>query len=252
VIDNPTSLERIHVKNAIIIGASSGIGRALAKVLAASGYSLGLASRRVDLLREVADENRTTSFVKVIDVSKPVEAMQSLRELIAEMKDVELFVISAGTGFINPKLDWELENETIAVNVSGFTAIANVAVAHLADRGSGCLVGISSIAALRGNPDAPAYGASKAFMSNYLQGLRYRFAKLRLPVVVTDVQPGFVDTPMAKADRMFWVASPQKAAEQIFAAIRKRKKHVYVTRRWRLVAWVIKAMPDWLVKRISD
>ena len=58
------------------------------------------------------------------------------------------------------KLDWELENETIAVNVSGFTATANVAVAHLAARGSGCLVGISSIAALRGNPAAPAYGAS--------------------------------------------------------------------------------------------
>src|SRR6476660_6481124 len=125
------------MKNAIIIGASSGIGRALAKVLASSGYSLGLASRREDLLRELADEIRTTSFVKVIDVSKPVEAMQSLRELIAEMKDVELFVINAGVGFVNPKLDWEPENETIAVNVSGFTAMDNVAVAYLAQRGSG-------------------------------------------------------------------------------------------------------------------
>jgi short-subunit dehydrogenase len=239
------------VKNAIIIGASSGIGRALARVLASNGYNVGLASRRGDLLREVANEIHTNSFVKVIDVSEPVEAMQSLRELIAEMKDVELFVISAGTGFINPKLDWEPENETIAVNVSGFTAMANVAVAHLAARGSGCLVGISSIAALLGNPDAPAYDASKAFMSNYLEGLRYRFAKLRLPVVVTDVQPGFVDTPMAKAAQKFWVASPEKAAEQIFTAIRKRRKHVYVTRRWRLVAWLIKAMPDWIVSKLS-
>jgi short-subunit dehydrogenase len=177
--------------------------------------------------------------------------MQSLRELIAEMKDVELFVISAGTGFVNPKLDWEPENETIAVNVSGFTAMANVAIAHLEARGSGYLAGISSIAALRGNPDAIAYGASKAFMSNYLQGVRYRFAKLRLPVVVTDVQPGFVDTPMAKADKKFWVASPEKAAEQIFDAIRRRRKHVYVTRRWRLVAWLIKVMPDWLITRIA-
>ncbi len=240
------------MKNAIIIGASSGIGRALAEILASNGYNVGLASRRADLLREVADEIHTTSFVKVIDVSKPAEAMQSLRELIAEMKDVELFVISAGTGFINPKLDWDKENETIAVNVAGFTAMANVAVAHLADRGSGGLVGISSIAALRGNPDAPAYDASKAFMSNYLEGLRFRFTKLRLPVVVTDVQPGFVDTAMAKADRMFWVASPEKAAQQIFAAIRRRRKHVYVTRRWRLVAWLMKAMPDWLLSKIAD
>ena len=77
------------MKNAIIIGASSGIGRALAKVLASSGYSVGLASRRGDLLREVADEIHVTSFVKVIDVSKPAEAMQSLRELIAEMKELQ-------------------------------------------------------------------------------------------------------------------------------------------------------------------
>lgn len=239
------------MQNAIIIGASSGIGRALAKVLASNGYNVGLAARRVGLLQEVAAEIHTTTFVKVIDVSKPIEAMQCLGELIAEMNDVELFVINAGTGFINRKLDWEPENETIAVNVSGFTAVANVALAHLQARGSGHLVGISSIAALRGNPQAPAYGASKAFMSNYLQGLRFRFATLRLPVVVTDVQPGYVDTAMAKGDRMFWVAPPEKAAEQIFAAIRKRKKHVYVTRRLRLIAWLIKVIPDWLAPRLA-
>jgi short-subunit dehydrogenase len=167
------------------------------------------------------------------------------------MKDVELFVISAGTGFINTALEWEPEQETIAVNVSGFAAIANVAASHLQARGSGHLVGISSIAALRGNLEAPAYGASKAFMSNYLQALRYRFAKLQLPVVVTDVQPGFVDTAMAKAARKFWVATPEKAATQIFAAVRKRKKLVYVTRRWRLVAWLVKAMPDWLAQKLA-
>jgi short-subunit dehydrogenase len=238
------------MRNAIIIGASSGIGRALAKVLASHGYKVGLVARRMELLQEIANEIHTTTFVKAIDVSKPAEAMQRLRELIAEMQGAELFVISAGTGFINPKLEWEPEDETIAVNVSGFAAIANVAVSHLEARGSGHLVGISSIAALRGNPDAPAYGASKAFMSNYLQGLRYRFSKLQLPVVVTDVQPGFVDTAMAKAERKFWMATPEKAAAQIFAAVRKRKRHVYVTRRWRLIAWLIKAMPDRLAQML--
>jgi len=240
-------------RTAIIIGASSGIGRALAKVLASNGYDVGIAARRLDLLDSLANEiGTTTTVVKAIDVSKPAEAMQSLRDLIADMQDVELFVISAGTGLINPTLEWQPEHETIAVNVSGFAAMANVAVAHLQARGSGCLVGISSIAALVGNPHAPAYDASKAFMSNYLQGLRYRFAKLRLPVVVTDVQPGFVDTAMAKADKTFWMASPEKAAAQIFAAIQKRKPHVYVTRRWRLVAWLMKAMPNWLMARLSS
>ena len=239
------------MRNAIIIGASSGIGRALAKVLASHGYGVGLAARRTEFLRTLASELQTKTFVKTIDVSKPIEAMAGLRELIAEMNDVELFVISSGTGFVNPKLDWDPESETIAVNVGGFAAIANVAVTHLEARRSGCLAGISSIAAVRGNPDAPSYNASKAFMSNYLQGLRYRFAKLGLPVTVIDVQPGFVDTAMAKADRKFWVASPEKAAEQIFGAIQKRRPHVYVTRRWRIVAWLLKAMPDSLLARIA-
>jgi short-subunit dehydrogenase len=239
------------VRNAIIIGASSGIGLALARILAAEGYNVGLAARRLDLLEQAAREIGGAAFVKAIDVSKPAEAMQRLHELITEMQDVELVVISAGTGHINPKLEWDLELETIAVNVSGFAAMANVAVSHLEARGKGCLVGISSIAALRGNSHAPAYGASKAFMSNYLEGLRHRFMKLQLPVIVTDVQPGFVDTAMAKADQKFWVATPEKAAAQIFAAIRKGKKHVYVTRRWRLIAWLFKGMPDWLAGKIG-
>ena len=239
------------VRNAIVVGASSGIGRALACVLASEGYRVGLAARRLDLLQDVANAIGDTAVVTAIDVSKPEEAMQRLRDLIDAMTDVELFVISAGTGFENPALDWAPEHETIAVNVTGFAAIANVAVSHLQRRGSGALVAISSIAALRGSSGAPAYFASKAFMASYLQGLRYRFAKLRLPVVVTDVRPGFVDTAMAKATRKFWVATPGEAARQIFAAVRKRKKTVYVTRRWRLIAWIVRATPDWIAERIG-
>jgi short-subunit dehydrogenase len=130
------------------------------------------------------------------------------------------------------------------LNVLGFAGMVNVAVAHLETRGSGHLVGISSVAALRGNGVAPAYAASKAFVSNYLQGVRYRFNKLKLPIVVTDVQPGFVDTRMAKGDRLFWVASPETAARQIVAAIRRRKQRVYITGRWRLIAWLLQVLPD--------
>jgi short-subunit dehydrogenase len=238
------------VKNAIIVGASSGIGRALAKVLAENGYSVGLAARRLNLLAEVERELPTPSFVRAIDVSRPVDAMQRLRDLIAEMKDVELFVINAGTGFVNPDLDWERERETIDVNVLGFTATVNVAVRYLQTRGAGQIVGISSLASLRGHRRAPAYNASKAFISTYLQGLRHRLSKLKLPIAVTEVQPGFVDTAMAKGDGVFWVASPEEAARQIFKAIRKRKKHVYVTSRWRVIAWLLKGTPDWLYHKL--
>ena len=78
----------------------------------------------------------------------------------------------------------------------------------------------------------------------FVQLAAERGKRLKLPIVVTDVQPGFVDTDMAKADRLFWVASPQTAARQIAAAIRRRKRRVYVTRRWRLIAWLLRIIPD--------
>jgi short-subunit dehydrogenase len=238
------------MKSAIIVGASSGIGRALAVTLSLEGYRLGVVARRTDLLAQLQAELTGPCVIRTVDVSRPELAMPLLQELIEELRDVELFILSAGTGFDNTALDWEPERETIAVNVLGFAGMVNVAVAHLEARGSGQLVGISSLAALRGNRVAPAYNASKAFVSNYLQGVRYRFRKLKLPVVVTDVQPGFVDTRMAGGDRPFWVASPQTAARQIIAAIRGGRRHVYVTRRWRLVAWLLRIVPDALYSKL--
>jgi len=238
------------MKQAIVIGASSGIGRELAKILASNGYRVGLVARRLNLLSELACELPNPAFVKAIDVSRTAEAMSLLRELIAEMKDVELFVFSAGIGFINRGLDWGHEKETIEVNVSGFTATINVIVEYLQAKGMGHIVGISSVAALRGNGEAPAYNASKAFMSSYMEGLRNKFSKLKLPIIVTDVRPGFVNTVMAKGDGLFWAASPGKAAEQIFDAIRKRKRQVYVTKRWQIIAWLLKTIPEWLYNKL--
>lgn len=237
------------MKSAIIVGASSGIGRALAAALSLDGYRVGVVARRTELLAQLRAELTGPCVIKTIDVSQPELAMPLLRALIDELRDVELFIVNAGIGFENAALAWEPERETIAVNVLGFAAMVNVAVAHLEARGSGHLVGISSLAALRGLRGAPAYSASKAFVSNYLQAVRYRFNKLKLPVVVTDVQPGFVDTRMAAGNR-FWIASPETAARQIVAAIRARRRHVYITRRWRLIAWLLKVVPDALYSKL--
>lgn len=232
------------MRKAIIIGASSGIGRELAKVLSRDGYALGLAGRRVELLESLREELATPSFVKRLDVSQTSEAMRQLEELIAEMGAVELIVISAGVGFINAELEWEKEKTTIDTNVVGFAAMANVAIRHFIRQSSGHLVGISSIAALRGSGATPAYNASKAFVSNYMEGLRHKVGKLNLPVVVTDVQPGLVDTAMAQGEGLFWVAPPEKAALQIRDAIRSHRKHAYVTKRWRSIAWLLRLLPD--------
>jgi len=237
-------------QNAIIIGASSGIGASLAADLSEQGWTLGIAARRTNRLGDLASKLPTRTVVARVDVTHQDDAMNQIRSLITKLGDVRLFIISAGTGHENPDLQWELEQDTLATNVLGFAAMANVAAEHLMTQQRGTLVGISSIAAVRGHGDAPAYGASKAFVSHYLQSLRHRFAKRQLPITVLEAQPGFVDTAMAKGDGLFWVSSPQKASAQILAAIKRRRTHVYVTRRWRLIAWLLRWLPNFLYNRL--
>jgi len=237
------------MKKAIVIGATSGIGKELTKILSQDGYAIGITGRRIHLLEELQSELSTHLLLRQMDISETSRAIEELKNLIAELGAVDLIVIIAGTGFIDPDLPWDKEKETIDVNVLGFAAMANVAYHHFVQQNSGHLVGISSVAAIRGG-DAPAYNASKAFVSNYLESLRYKVSKMRLPIAVTNIQPGFVDTNMAKGEGLFWVASPQKAALQIYEAIRKRKKHVYITRRWKLIGWALKVMPDFIYHKL--
>jgi len=231
------------MKKVIIVGATSGLGRGLAELFAATGFRIGLMGRRTDLLQKLQQGNPEAYVIKTLDVTDPDRAVALLAELVAELGGLDVLVVSAGTGDLNPGLDFALERPTIATNVLGFTAVADWAFNWFAAQQAGHLVAISSIGGLRGSREAPAYNASKAYQINYLEGLRQKANRLRLPVFVTDIRPGLVYTAMAKGAGLFWVMPVEKAVQQIFHAIRRRKKVAYVTRRWRLLAVVVKWMP---------
>ena len=236
---------------ALIVGASSGIGRCLAAQLSARGYQLGLVARREPLLRELARELPTRTEVGVLDVADLGAVSQQLPALIRALGRLDLYIYCAGTGQLNPELSAEPELGTVAVNVQGFVNATVLVAKVFEEQGEGHIVGISSLAGLRGGPAAPAYGASKAFMSNYLEALYLRYAKGGKPIAVTDVQPGFVDTAMAKSPVKFWVATPEKAARQIIAAIAAKKRRVVVTRRWQLYAWLMSVLPTRVLARLG-
>jgi len=237
------------MKKAIVIGASSGIGKELAKVLSKNDYVVGLVGRREKLLKKLQQELPGLSYVKSFDISS-TDSMKYLEDLIQETNGVDLIVISAGCGFINPELEFEKEKATIDVNVLGFCAMINVAYNYFSKKGNGHIVGISSIAAIRGGHDAPAYYASKSFISNYMEGLRIKAKKSKIPLYITDIKPGFVDTDMAQGEGLFWVASPEKAALQIYDAINKKKKHAYITKRWAIIAWLLMILPDFIYEKL--
>lgn len=240
------------MEKVIIIGASSGIGKHLAKEFSKSGFEVGLASRRLELLEELKTELSTKSYVKKLDLYDADSAIKALDELINEMGDVDVIVINSGTGYDNPVLEWCKERPSVEVNVSGFTAMAVSATNYFIKRGKGHIVGISSIAGIRPFRLCPAYGASKAYISFYLEGLRHKFAKEGFDkIYITDVKPGFVYTDLTKNNgKMFWVSTVEKAASQIYTAIINKKKIAYVTKRWKLIAFIMKYIPDFIYNRI--
>ena len=232
------------MKRAIVIGATSGIGRGLAECFAAQGYAVGLVGRRENLLKEIAQSDPAAYHFAVADVTRPAETVAALECLVRELGGMDLCVVSAGTGDLNPSLDFALEETAILTNVLGWTAVADWAYNRFERQGGGHLVIVSSVGGLRGGGAAPAYNASKAYQINYAEGLRQRAAKSRLPLYVTDVRPGFVDTAMAKGDGLFWVMPVEKAVRQIVRAVCRRRRVAVVTRRWRIAAWLLRHMPD--------
>lgn len=236
------------MKKAIVIGASSGIGKALTVMLANNGYEVGITARRADLLAELEALNPTQIKARAFDVTQAIDA--PLNELVAQLGGLDLLVFCSGIGELNAELDIALEMPAIEVNVKAFNQVMVWAYHYFAGQKHGHLVAISSIAGLRGGAFAPAYNSSKAYQINYLEGLRQKATKQKLPIAITDIRPGFVDTAMAKGDQLFWVASPEKAAKQIFDAIRSKKSVKYVSKRWALVAVLFKMLPRFIYQRL--
>ena len=240
------------MKKVIIVGATSGIGRNLAKIMVAKGYKVGVTGRRLNLLEEIKSQNPSQICCKSFDIKNTSTLHQHLTELVSELGGLDILVFSSGTGDLNETLDFELEKNCIDTNVLGFTAIADWAYSFFQEQKSGHFVAISSIGGIRGNRMAPAYSASKAYQINYLEGLRIKTSKSKStsPIIITDIRPGFIDTNMAKGDGLFWVVPVEKAAKQIFYAIKHKKKIAYISKRWTLIAALFKILPNKLMEKL--
>lgn len=235
---------------AIIVGATSGIGEALAELLSPAGYTLGLTGRRQDRLLDLQTRLPNKTLIQTMDVKKHEQAIPQLKQLIQDLGGLDLLILSAGIS--HRMASWEQEQDILLTNVTGFAALARAGYDYFLQARGGHLVGISSISALRGRGENVAYAASKAFESNYLQGLRQKAARRGVDMTVTEILAGWVDTPLIRGSqgKRFWVAPVNQAARQIVQAIRKKKSHVYVTRRWWLIAWFLKMIPDGWHKRM--
>lgn len=239
------------MKKVLITGATSGIGRELALQYADLGYKVGLTGRRTERLEELKDEIGELAYIRTLDVTEHQDAEQKYQELIEEMRGMDIMILNAGMGRIQMLPPWDAESKLIEVNALGFAHGCHFAFDFFKEQGHGQIVGMSSMAALLAFHKAAAYTASKHFISTYMTGYRQKAKRVDANIAVTEIRAGYIWTEMTeRAKGMFWVANVEKAAQQMINGISRQKNIFYVTKRWRLMAWVAKLVPEWLWNRI--
>jgi short-subunit dehydrogenase len=227
----------------LIIGGTSGLGRRLAELYCAEGYKVGVVGRRKELLDTLKNNfpQNITGFQYDI---REDDCAEQLTTFIDILGGIDKLVLSASVVNFNPDLDWEKEKSTIDINVKGYAAVLNSAYQYFSSKKQGHIIGITSIAAARGNKTAIAYNASKAFQAFYLEGLRLKAKSEESNVLITELVPGYMDTDMAKGDRLFWVAALDKAARQAKKNIDEKKERAFITGRWKWVYMIYKYLPS--------
>ena len=236
--------------NIIVIGATSGIGKALFEKYVKEENRLGIIGRRTQLLDELKHQYPSKTHTATADITKQDEVEQAISSLQKELGSIDLAIVCSGIGDLNPSLDYNVERPTIDTNVIGWTFVVDMLYNIFVQRGHGHLVAITSAGGLRGEPIAPAYSASKAYQINYMEALRKKAYKSGSQIYVTDIRPGLVNTAMAKGEGLFWVMPVEKVANQIITAIHKNKYKAYVTKRWHILAIINKNLPFALYKRM--
>jgi len=240
---------------ALVVGASSGIGAAVARQLGQAGCRVALVARRHEALAELAAEiGPEHAFVFVHDVTKGEDAGPLLPEICRTLGGLDLFVYAAGIMPPVAASEWSFakDREIVAVNLLGAMAWID-AVAERFERGrAGTIVGISSVAADRGRRGNPAYHASKAGLDAFLESVRNRLAHLGVRVVT--VKPGPVDTPMTRGlprARLPFLISAEAAAQATLAAAARSTTVAYVPARWRPIMFVMRNIPSIVFRRLD-
>ncbi|MDO9301405.1 MAG: SDR family NAD(P)-dependent oxidoreductase [Anaerolineales bacterium] len=245
-------------RRGIIVGASDGIGAALARKLAKEGYTLALIARRKDKLNTLcaeinSAEKEARTFPYAHDVANYQEVPVLLRKIIADLGGLDLLVFMAGVNFPPGLTNYNFEGDRkmIEVNLIGAMAWLSPVAEMFQNAKAGQIVGISSVAGDRGRIGNPGYNTSKAGLTTYLEALRNRLT--RHGVNVLTVKPGFVKTEMVKAAQggTPFAIMPEQAVEDIYKAMRKRKQVIYTAPIWRWIMLVIQHVPSAIFRRMS-
>ena len=237
------------MRKAIVIGASSGMGLEVTKLLLNDGWQVGVAARRIDRLLSLK-ESYPELVCKRIDVTQE-DAPDLLMQLVEKLGGMDLFFYASGIGKKNPQLSSDIEISTVQTNALGFTRMVGAAYQFMAAKGGGQIAVISSIAGTKGLGPAPSYSATKAFQNCYIEALEQQANSRKLNISFTDIRPGFVDTELLKDDNHYpLLMDPKKVSKQILSAIYQKKHIAVIDWRWRIITFFWRLIPRFIWRRL--
>ncbi|MBC8602588.1 SDR family NAD(P)-dependent oxidoreductase [Parabacteroides acidifaciens] len=236
-------------KRIIIIGATSGIGNEVARLYIKQGWRIGVAGRRLERLEELRAETPGQIEAIQLDVTCP-DAPERLAELIRKVGGMDVFLLSSGVGSQNRALDPEIELATVQTNTVGFTRMVTAAYGYFKEHGGGQLAVISSIAGTKGLGAAPSYSATKRYQNTYIEALDQLAQMEKLPIVFTDIRPGFVKTDLLKNDKYPMLMSPEYVARKIVKAIGRKKRRAVIDWKYAILVFFWKLIPGFIWRRL--
>lgn len=224
--------------NIFIIGATSGIGHELWNYYSSKGDNVAVIGRRKEEIDAMVNKYPDNTIGFQCDISDVVAYNDIFQKVIKHLVTLDLVIVCAGIGELNPDLNIGTELFTIKVNVEGWTNCVDNAYKLFSNQTQGHIVVITSVGGLQPTPVAPAYSASKAYQINYIKALQ-RKSKGK-GIIVTEIRPGLIDTRMAKGEGLFWVMPLKKVTKDIIKAINNKQNRLILNKRWRIINFILK------------
>lgn len=239
------------MKRVIIVGASSGLGHGLAEMYIKAGWMVGVAARNATALESLRSSAPERVSMAVIDITAP-HASRTFREFVEAFGGMDLYIHCAGVLAEEDGSDAGAVRKVVATNSLGFAIMVDAAFEYFRGNGKeGHIAAITSIAGIRGLGDLPAYSASKAFDSTYLEALRQRAHKLGMKLRITDIKPGWTRTPLLEGRRRYmFEMDSEDVVREIFSAVSRGSATAVIGLRWRLLTFFERLIPSALWTRL--
>jgi NADP-dependent 3-hydroxy acid dehydrogenase YdfG len=238
------------MKRAVVVGASSGMGMRIARLLLADGWTVGVAARRQERLEEIRNDYPERAIVSKIDVNSD-DAGAQLASLFDEIGGCDLYFHASGIGKINTNLEPEIEINTLKTNGLGFVRMVTAAFNYMSQHGGGHIAVISSIAGTKGLSPAPAYSATKAMQNNYIQALEQLANTRKLNIRFTDIRPGFVRTDLLGDTKFPIEMEPDFVAKHIYKAVMHNRHVCIIDWRWAFIVFLWRLLPKCIWRRMK-